>query len=63
MCYGNVDSKYMMRDIEARVRPLAQQAAAAPAQRSGWLGGLIPAIRARIVALIARPGKIAEPRP
>jgi hypothetical protein len=62
MCYGNVDSKYMVRDIEARVRPLARQAEPTTVRQRGWLAGGVAAIVARIAGLMARPGRIAGPR-
>ncbi len=49
MCYGNLDPKYMMRDIEARVKHLAYEQdtmkQAAPAPQSGVFARLRLALR------------------
>ncbi len=41
MCYGSLDPKYMMRDIEARVKPMTftqkSEHQAAPVLRPGFL--------------------------
>lgn len=44
MCYGNLDPKYMMRDIEARMKDFPAQTEAPP--RKGWAFGWIVALLA-----------------
>lgn len=48
MCYGGLDPKYMMRDIEARVKHLSHQQdttkQAAPAAQTGLLARLRDAV-------------------
>lgn len=50
MCYGNLDPKHMMRDIEARVKPLSYvqdtTKQAAPAPQFGLLAQVRDAVRA-----------------
>jgi hypothetical protein len=64
MCYGHVDSRYTMRDIEARMRHLARPAEAEPqpARQGRWLAGGLAAILTRIADLMARPGRVTGPR-
>ncbi|AZL57981.1 hypothetical protein EI545_03485 [Tabrizicola piscis] len=49
MCYGNLDPKYMMRDIEARVKHLSYEQdtmkQAAPARHAGVFARLRLALR------------------
>lgn len=49
MCYGNLDPKYAMRDIEARVKSLSFEKAlkkqADPAPRQGLVARLVNAFR------------------
>jgi hypothetical protein len=56
MCYGGLDPRYMMRDIEARLKefPVAKaQPSPKEVESDGWITVLLRALRHRIAGEVS----------
>lgn len=54
MCYGNLDPKYMMRDIEARVKHLSFEQDKAKQAAPSAPAGLFARLRDAVIGLLRR---------
>ena len=56
MCYGNLDPKYMQRDIEARVKHLSYERDTTEQATSAPQSGLLARLRVALIGLLRKDG-------
>jgi hypothetical protein len=54
MCYGNLDPKYLMRDIDARVKHLSSEQDTTKQAASAPQLGLLARLRGAVVGLLRK---------
>jgi hypothetical protein len=54
MCHGNLDPKYLMRDIEARVKHVSSEQDTTKQAAPGPQAGLLARLRGAVAALLRK---------